>query len=217
MFCTGDTVILDDLESEELETYRSKLVEYTENEFVMDYPIHEISKKMMILETGRKLQIYVVTKDQKVFTFSSEILGRKLQQIPVLVFSFPGVGNLTQVQRRKYVRVEALLNVHIKALSNEFTPFTTTTVNISAGGMAIRLPRTYTYTPNRTISLQFSLVMRDGSVRELQLIGKEVVVREQNGEQAPMLSIEFTNIHDIDRQALVRYCFEQQLLLRKKR
>jgi c-di-GMP-binding flagellar brake protein YcgR len=217
MFCTGDTVILEDLESEELEMYRSKLVEHTESEFVIDYPIHEVSKKLMILETGRKLQISVVTKDQKVFTFSSEIIGRKSQQIRVLVCSFPGMDKLRQVQRRQYVRVESLVHVDVQPLANEFKPFVTTTVNISGGGMAIRLPKAYTYKSNREVSLQFSLLMRDGTVKELQLNGTELHVREPNNEHAPVLSVEFKDMHDNDRQTLVRYCFEQQLLLRQKR
>ncbi|GGE56065.1 flagellar brake protein [Priestia taiwanensis] len=217
MFCTGDTVILEDLESEGLGTYRSKLVEYTNDTFIIEYPIHEVTKKLMIVENGRKVKISVVTKDQRVFEFGSKLLGRKLQQIPVLVFSFPGEKNTIQIQRRKYVRVETFIDVKVQSPKNEFVPFSTTTVDISAGGMAIRLPHAHTFLSEREISLQFKLGMRDKSVQELHVAGIEVNIREIKGEQTPVLSVEFKDIHERERQALVRYCFDQQLLLRQKR
>ena len=68
------------------------------------------------------------------------MLGRVLQVNPDdQIIAYPGNQTLIKVQRRQYVRIPTTVDAAIHPLENEFTPFTTITEDISAGGTLLSM------------------------------------------------------------------------------
>ena len=122
------------------EKYKTNIAEIKENELFIELPINEKTNKYSFFYLNTVFQAYYFDSG-KVYHFNAELLRRIKDNIPLLVLSFPGEENLSIIQRRQHVRVETALDVAIHPLHNEFPAFTTMSVDISGGGIAVHLPK----------------------------------------------------------------------------
>ncbi|WP_223703487.1 flagellar brake protein [Sutcliffiella deserti] len=212
MLKAGMTLTLQMHEGED--KYRCKIQEIKENDLYVDYPIHIKNGKTTYILNGTQVKVSFVTEEGIAYCFDSEVLGRVMQSIPMIQFSYPGHNNLIKIQRREYVRVESSVDVAVHPISVDFPSFTTLTHDISAGGSSINLPPNRTVPENETISTSFVIHLNSGEIHYLKLKSKVIrVVNVQNGRKRA--SLQFEQIKEFERQVIIKYCFEQQLLLRK--
>ena len=64
------------------------------------------------------------------------------------------------------------------------------------------------------VSLIIPLSFNNGEMR--YVFTTALVIRIWERETLKIASLQFTNTDDLDRQQIVRFCFERQLLMRKK-
>lgn len=216
MLNVGDVLILEDVDAKEVKRYKSKIVEIRSEELYIDYPFDEATGKASFLLNNQKLKAYIVTKDQNVFTFYTSIIGRKKIEIPVIIMSFPGNEYLEKAQRRRYVRVPSVVDVAVHPLFDDFKPFTTTSLDISAGGIAILAPEENEFIIGKTIVLWLVLPFEGESHRYIKTRAHIIRVNSQVVDEKQRVSLEFDGLTPTQRQDLIQFSFDQQLKHRRK-
>ncbi|SFK01032.1 c-di-GMP-binding flagellar brake protein YcgR, contains PilZNR and PilZ domains [Halobacillus dabanensis] len=200
-------------EEEESHRYKCKLVDYDLNNIYIDYPIHMETGRTGFFLEGTQFHASFVGRDQSVYWFKTKVVARKKMNIPVIALPFPGMDELRRIQRRKYVRVEASVDV---AVEGEHAAFPTVTQDISGGGLMILQPAGDLLIQGEIIQLTVVVPMNSGDTHYREMTGKVIRTIEANETQPARVSVEFIEIPEKDRQLIIRYCFEQQMQSRMK-
>jgi c-di-GMP-binding flagellar brake protein YcgR len=124
---------------------------------------------------------------------------------------YPGEEELVKIQRRQFVRVDATADISLY-YNDEYHP--TVTEDISAGGCAVLIRSGMDVAQGARITMIIVLTMQTGECHYLEIAGSLIRVWEKNNKK--IASIQFLNLSEIQRQLIMRYCFERQLELRKK-
>ncbi|SDO95144.1 flagellar brake protein [Halobacillus aidingensis] len=207
------TLELKKSEVDEVDHYKCKLVDFEDSKIYIDYPVHTKTGRTGFFLDGTQFQASFVGQDQSVYWFKTEVVAREKRNIPVIALFFPGLEELNRVQRRKYVRVNASVDV---AIEWDTCSFPTITNDISGGGvMVVQSPSNKLEEENK-IDLTLVLPMNTGETHYVFAIGKVIRVIPAKVSQPERVSIEFIEIHEKDRQLIIKYCFEQQMQSRMR-
>jgi c-di-GMP-binding flagellar brake protein YcgR len=217
MIKIGDTLILESTNGEEVHEYKCKVMDIFPNYIHIDYPINTKTGKTVFLLNGMQFKASFVGKDHSLYLFDTEVTGKVREPIPMVVLSYPGEEQLVRVQRRQYVRVEANVDIAIHPLHGEFSPFTTVTTDISAGGAAIVLPKQFKQlSPGIVVEAWLVLQMKSGEYHYLQLPAKMIRIFQVEHSDVYRASLQFLKMTPQERVLLIRYSFERQLEMRQK-
>lgn len=214
----GDTIYLEleDESKEEMQRFKCRLVDRVREFLFIDYPINERTKKVGFFHDGTEFSASFIGKDQAVYLFQTQLLGRKNSRIQMLVLKDPGKEKYIRIQRRQHVRVETSIDVAVHPKNEEFPPFVSVTADISGGGIALVLPRNHKIPVGKEILCWLSLPMQTGEIKYIQVDCLVIRIISSKDSLREKASIQFMNINENDRQTIIRYCFERQLYLRKK-
>ncbi|MCD7033346.1 flagellar brake domain-containing protein [Metabacillus sp. GX 13764] len=214
MINIGDVLLLEDIET--LEKYRCKAVEITEEYLLIDYPINEKTGKTAFIMNGAEFSASFTGKDQNAYVFKTKAQGRRKENIPMIVLALPAKEDYTKIQRRQYVRIETGINAAVHpSQSGDFHPFTALTIDISAGGAALRFPEDSGVLEGSEIGIWLSLPFQNAANEYVKIKAK--VIRVLDGKPGWKKGIiEFHHLSEHSRQLIMRFCFDQQILLRKK-
>ncbi|MEK5270485.1 flagellar brake domain-containing protein [Aeribacillus sp. FSL K6-8394] len=191
---------------------KCKLVDQEENILYIDFPINSKTGKTVFLPDGTELVATFVNSEKKPYKFRTKVLGKKKDNLPMIMLQAPEY--MEEIQRRQFVRIETAVDVAIHAINQEFAPFTTVTNDISAGGISIIIPNGAEVPLNENIHIYMVLTFMDGTIEYYKLTGKALRVMEADHQK--FASIAFIDIDEKTRQKLIRFCFEQQLQMKKK-
>ena len=195
------------------EKYKTNIAEIKENELFIELPINEKTNKYSFFYLNTVFQAYYFDSG-KVYHFNAELLRRIKDNIPLLVLSFPGEENLSIIQRRQHVRVETALDVAIHPLHNEFPAFTTMSVDISGGGIAVHLPKNYGFHPGQEVEMWIVLPMV--SRRYVYSKIRCEVVRQYYSGNNLRASFKFSHLSNHDHQQIIRYTLDKDLYYQRK-
>ncbi|KAB2338962.1 pilus assembly protein PilZ [Cytobacillus depressus] len=215
MLKIGDVLFLEPSYSNKIEKYKCKVVEMGNKYIYIDYPINLNTDRTVFLIDGTLLKGTFVTGDGTVYLFECEVLRKVKANIPMIIISYPGDEQLDKIQRRQFVRVETAVDVAVRPINGEFVPFVTVTDDISAGGAALISDKSKRLAQNIIIHNWFVLPMQNGETHYLKLKGKVVRIVELNKTKS-IISIQFIDITPLERQLLLRFCFDRQLAYKKK-
>ncbi|AYC29374.1 flagellar brake protein [Paenisporosarcina cavernae] len=207
----GTILTLEPSYSDSMEKYRCKVVEEKENLLYIDYPTDSITKRTVFLMEGAQLRASFVEDEKAAYAFQTEVLGRTKRQIPMIMLSFPKMEEVLKIQRREFVRVETPVDIAVE-YQGDFSQFVAE--DISAGGTAIILNNPVNFKEGDEIDLTVSLPFANGDVKYIQT--KAMVTRFWEKDFIQIASVNFMETDDVDKQYIVRFCFERQLLKRKK-
>lgn len=207
----GTILTLEPTYTERVEKYRCKVVEQIDHIIFIDYPINTVTKKTAYLVDGAQFRASFHNDDNLSFAFNTEVLGRKVNNIPMIMLSCPPDNEFIKIQRREFVRVTTTVDVAVQ-FNNQFSQFVT--ADISAGGLALKLVNDAPFQAGDRLHLTIVLPYSNGEIR--YVLSEANVVRIFQKDQLHLASLQFIDTDDIDKQFLVRFCFERQLLIRKK-
>ncbi|HWK23234.1 MAG TPA: flagellar brake domain-containing protein [Ureibacillus sp.] len=207
----GTALILEPTYTDEVEQFRCKIIEQENNILYIDYPVNTETNKTVFLIDGSQFRASFMTEDRVKYAFNTEVLGRKFGKIPTIELRCPPEEEIVKIQRREFVRVNTVVDVAIE-YKNQFYQFVTE--DISAGGLAIHLKDNFPIQNGETVQLTIVLPFLNGEIRYVQTSAKIVRIFEKNQLQLASLELIETNL--IDKQYIVRFCFERQLMNRRK-
>lgn len=207
----GTILTLEPTYTERVEEFRCRVVEQGENIIYIDYPVNVVTKKTSFLVDGAQFRVTFMTDEKQSFAFNTEVLGRKGGTVPMIILTCPSPEEFIKIQRREYVRVESKVDVSIE-FDGQFTPLVTE--DISAGGLAVILNRPVNFREDDKVKLTIVLPYSNGDIKYVQTSAIVARIFEKDGIR--IASIQFTDTDDLDKQHIVRFCFERQLLHRKK-
>lgn len=214
----GDTITLELQHSDnEIEKYKTKILEMQGNNLYIDYPVSLKTGRIGIFLEGTQFKASFVGKDTAAYLFDTEVKGRKkVENIPMVVISFPGDDKLIKIQRREFVRIDTAIDVAIHPVNGEFKPFTTITSDISAGGAAIILPEHHRLRKDMEIYGWFVLPLSNGDYNYLKLKCNVIRVIEGKDNSRDKAPLKFLETKESERQIITKLCFDRQLAGRKR-
>ncbi len=207
----GTMLILEPTYTERVERFRCKVVEQKDGVIYIDYPINTITKKTAFLIDGAQFRVTFNDESKQSFAFNTEVLGRKKGNIPMIMLTCPPDEEFIKIQRREFVRVETPVDVAVE-YDNRFTQLVAD--DISAGGVLLALQGAVNFKIGDEVRLTIVLPYTNKEIRYVQTNALVVTTFERNNRT--LASVQFTDTDDIDKQYIVRFCFERQLQIRKK-
>ena len=207
----GTQLELEPTYTESVEKFRCKVVEQNENIIYIDYPINVATKKTAFLIDGSEFRATFRTDDKQSFAFSTEVVGRKAGNIPMIMLHCPKEDDFIKIQRREYVRVETPVDIAVRFKDFKYQLVTT---DISAGGLAVILKGAISFQAGDEVQLTIVLPYANGDVK--YVVTDATVVRIFEKDAQKIATIQLTDTDDVDQQHIVRFCFERQLVNRRK-
>ena len=207
----GTQLTLEPTYTERNEKFRCRVVEKIGNIIQIDYPVNLETKKTAFLIDGAQFRVSYNTETKESYCFNTEVLGRRGGNIQTILLSCPPKDEFIKIQRREYVRVDTPVDV---AIEFEGQKFQFVAEDISAGGTAIHIKKPVNFTEGDEVQLLAVLPFSNSDIRYVET--KAIIVRIFDRDEIKVASIRFTDTDDIDQQHIVRFCFERQVLIRKK-
>jgi c-di-GMP-binding flagellar brake protein YcgR len=186
---------------------RSNIAEIGQSEIHISIPLDR--EIIGLLSLGIKLEITYLTGESK-FQFTTEILGRTTDTIPLLRLAKPKENEITKIQQRENVRVNA--NLRLVIAENELH-----TINISAGGLLFSSKLDSTISQGEEIT--GTLYVPDFRSKEIVPVpfkGKVIRVNLMREIERSYVALEFTSIKRPDQMKIIQHCFEKQRQIRLK-
>ncbi|AEP87141.1 flagellar brake protein [Bacillus spizizenii] len=213
MIGIGENVLLEYIEENELKKAKSKAVSIENNELLIAYPVDVVTGRTVILHNDMEVTVEFVGKDEVPYRFTSRIKGKVKEKLQMICLEMPPSEKMKRIQRRQYVRTDAVLDVLIQPPNKE--EFCTLSYNISAGGIAVILAEGRSLQSGESLRLIISL-SEEENTRQIET---EAVVRRifddlKSGKRK--MTLEYTGIAASDQQFLLQYCIRRQLNKRRK-
>ncbi|MHA6259620.1 flagellar brake protein [Sporosarcina sp. CAU 1771] len=207
----GTIIIIDKDFTGESEKYKSKVIDIADDHVMIDYPTHMETGKTAFFIDGTKLLVNFTDKRKMSYAYRSEVSGRMMQEVPMLKLTYPGDDQLIKIQRREFVRVDTAIDV---AVFNGQEKSQYIAEDISAGGIALRVPESPPFETNATLSLVIVLPFMNKEIKYIYVDATVVRIWEKSGRK--IASLQFEDVSMEDRQRIVRFSFEKQLEMRNK-
>ncbi|MFC7685141.1 flagellar brake protein [Ureibacillus sp. GCM10028918] len=207
----GTALTLEPTYTDRVEKFRCKIVEQEHHILYIDYPVNTATNKTAFLVDGSQFRASFTGEDKVSYAFNTEVLGRKLGNIPTIMLACPPSDEFVKIQRREFVRVNTPVDIAIE-YNSKFHQCVTD--DISAGGLAIHLIKDVPFKEDENVNLTIVLPFINGEIRYIKTSGKIIRIFEKN--HVRIASLQFTETEDIDKQYIVRFCFERQLMIRRK-
>lgn len=198
----------------ELERYSCKIIDRTDEEIIIDYPIHTITKKTVFFSNGTNFLASYNSDDNAIIQFRTEIIRRVKLNVPGIAITLPDTEEMQRIQRREFVRIDATLDVAVHSRNNTFEPFTTITTDISGGGLSLITTDNSPFNLGDVIDLWMVLYTKSGKYQYVHSAAEIVFIQTRNNIHT--LSVKFVSIDPKEQQRIIGYCFDKQREARKK-
>ncbi|QDR80511.1 Flagellar brake protein YcgR [Sporomusa termitida] len=147
------------------------------------------------------------------FEFTSSLLARQIQPLPVWVIAVP--YNIKKIQQRAFVRVDAALPVQITELveGEEIadTKVSAVTKDISGGGLQIATSHLWPIGTELMVNVDFP------GAGPVLLRSKVMRIQQPQPDRTIFwIGIKFLEINEKDRGNIIKFIFKKQLEQRRK-
>ncbi|MED0868864.1 flagellar brake protein [Bacillus spizizenii] len=213
MIGIGENVLLEYIEGNELKKAKSKAVSIENNELLIAYPVDVVTGRTVILHNDMEVTVEFVGKDEVPYRFTSRIKGKVKEKLQMICLEVPPSEKMKRIQRRQYVRTDAVLDVLIQPTNKE--EFCTLSYNISAGGIAVILAEGRSLQSGESLRLIISLSEEENTRQiETEAVVRRIFEDLKSGKRK--MTLEYTGIAASDQQFLLQYCIRRQLNKRRK-
>lgn len=209
----GTSLILEAYDEESNERFKCKVIEQQDNMLYIDYPVSTETHRTAFLIEGTRFRVTFVDELKVGYAFKTRVVGRKKGNIPTIQLVLPKDEEFQKIQRREYVRVETPVDVAVFR-NEQFSQYVAE--DISAGGLAIVVSSLTEFQALERVELTIALPFenRAEGVRYVETTAEVIRIFERDG--IFIVPMRFTETDEIDKQLIIRFCFERQLQMRKK-
>ncbi|WP_077596479.1 flagellar brake protein [Oceanobacillus kimchii] len=190
--------------------YLCTIIDETEESYIINYPVHKETLKTTFFNVGTYFSAVYVGEDDAIYRFPTKITFRKKAKIPSLYITKPNEEQWSRIQRREYVRVDATIDIAVHSVLQQFEPFTTTTLDISGGGVAILAPKEVELVLSEMVDIWMPLERKYQNKIHYAYAQAEIVTIRELNIRMNVVSLHFHSITQKDRQEIIRYCFDKE-------
>ncbi|MEO3945225.1 flagellar brake domain-containing protein [Gorillibacterium sp. CAU 1737] len=198
-------------EAEANQEYKARIADMGDRHLAIEIPMNEKTGRLKRLVHGDELSAYFVTGDGFKHYFTTSVIGFSEDGIRLVHLRKPEQEEITKVQRRSFLRIAADLELSVKLPNGRY--FVTRTDDVGGGGVSFLSDKDSLFQPDQELSC-WLLVPQRGKIEHVKFSGE--VIREQVTETRRICMLRFKTITDMDRQKVIRFCFERQIESRKQ-
>lgn len=185
--------------------FNCNIQDVTEEYIATNIPIS--TGQYIPLSRGTSVEV-IYYEEENIYKFKSSVIGRKFENIPILLLSKP--TEIEKIQRRKYFRIPLLSSIKYKNLKNEpkTNPKTiedseytnAVLVDLSGGGMKVKVAE-------QVKQNDFLLVSLTINNENLLVVGQAMrIVKDDEGRFVCGLSFEF--LENSTREVIIKFIFQ---------
>lgn len=187
--------------------YKSRIADVEDDTLLIEVPIESGSGRMKRLRMGDELSVYFLTDQGVKNYFNTYVLGFADDIVQLVRIRRPELETITKVQRRHFLRVVAKLDIAVKLKDD--TRFVALTEDVGGGGVSLLTEGNYGLSEGDELYCWLLLSYKNGTIDHVPFQAEIVRTKKlETGRIKAMLK--FVSISDMERQKLIRYCFERQ-------
>ncbi|MCU9613725.1 flagellar brake domain-containing protein [Caldibacillus lycopersici] len=215
MFKIGYVLTIQKINSTKNERFKSKIMDITEQEIYINYPVSMETNKTSYLINGTPLSLSFVGENDIVYQFTTHVAGRVHDGIPLLLIKKPDPAEITKIQRREFVRVARAVDVAIYPMEGDMQLFQSITEDISAGGASIIVPKEKQIYERQPLTCWFVLPRASGKYHYLKFICKVVRISSRD-DKSNIISVQFMDKTNAKELQIIQFCYEAELAIKQK-
>ncbi|NMO96952.1 flagellar brake protein [Paenibacillus lemnae] len=200
-------------EKESKVLYKSRIAEMEEQAMYIEVPFEEGTGRLKKLHMGDELSLHFITEGGVKNFFNSYVLGFHDDVIRQIRIRRPEPEAISKIQRRSFLRVQADLEIAVQTKAGR--QFVTKTEDVGGGGVSFYAEEHQEVTEGETLSCWLLIPYKNGTLEHVPFEGEVVRVKALNGTRS-MIMLKLSQISDMERQKLIRYCFERQFDFRNR-
>lgn len=191
--------------------YKSNIQDITKDYIAISVPVKDGIYNA--LSENQIVEIIYIDKGAA-FKFTTKVLGRKIENIPMILVSMPEEKDIIRIQRRNFVRIPLLKSIKYRIINENIKNKNfidnkdlkeAKLMDLSGSGMKIKIEE--------------DINLNDKIVGTIKLEDKEVivtgkVVRKYKENDSNVCGINFIDLHQRIIDDIVKYIFE---VMRKRR
>ncbi|MBZ9624522.1 flagellar brake domain-containing protein [Clostridium sp. FP2] len=185
--------------------YNTNIQDLTEEYIAISIPLS--GGQYVPLSRGDIIDV-IYYEEENLYRFKSSVIGRKIENIPILLISKP--LEIEKIQRRKYVRISLINTAKYKNLKDQpkISPkaideseyLKASIVDLSGGGMKVRVSE-------EIVKNDFILVNLTVNNEEIHIVGQaKRIQKDDEGRFVCGLSFEF--LDNLTRERIIKYIFQ---------
>ncbi|WP_334072050.1 MULTISPECIES: flagellar brake protein [Paenibacillus] len=192
---------------------KSRIADIGDDFYLVEVPIEVGSGRIRRLFVGDELSIYFLTEGGVKNYFNTYVLGFADDVVQLIRIRKPEPEAVTKIQRRHYLRVVAELEIAVRVQDN--TRFVALTEDVGGGGVSLICDGKYRLMEGDQLYCWLLIPYKNGSVEHAPFEA-EVVRTKKLETGRDLVMLKFVNISDMERQKIIRYCFERQFDFRNR-
>lgn len=193
--------------SNEEKECKSRIADVEEESFLIEVPIESGSGRIKKLYIGDELSVYFLTESGVKNYFNTYVLGFADDVVQLVRIRKPEPETITKIQRRHFLRVVAELEIALQM--KDGVRFVTHTEDVGGGGVSFSCSSVFNLVQGDQLFCWLLIPFKNGSIDHAPFEA-EVVRTKKLDAGRTMVMLKFVSISDLERQKLIRYCFERQ-------
>lgn len=200
-------------DEEPASTLRSRVADMDDDSIWLEIPLDEKSRRYYRPQVGEQFRIFYFTQNGVKQVFHTEVTGLRKESITLISVRKPSPEAIQSEQRRSFLRVEAQLELAVRA--GDKVRFTALTDDIGGGGLSFRTDSMWPMVPGTSLSCWLLIHYRNGNLEHAKFEGEVVRVVPVTPDKN-LVMVRFQDIQEAEQQKIIRYCFERQLDMHKR-
>lgn len=200
-------------EKEASHVYKSRISEIHDDFIYMEVPLQESTGRLKKLYMGDELSIYFLTEGGVKNFFNSYVLGFHEDVIRMVRIRKPDPEEITKIQRRSFLRVQAELEIAVSYKDGR--RFLSNTEDVGGGGVSFYAESDQKLREGDLLSCWLLVPYKNGSLEHVPFESEVVRVKKLPNTRS-LIMLKFNSIVDMERQKLIRFCFERQFDFRNR-
>lgn len=198
---------------EEEKECKSRIADVEDDYYLIEMPIEIGTGRIKRLFVGDELSVYFLTDEGVKNYFNTYVIGFAEDVIHLIRIRKPIEESITKIQRRDFLRVIADLELAVKLKDN--TRFVAYTDDVGGGGVSFLCDPSFRLNQGDQLYCWLLLPYKNGTVEHAPFEAEVVRTKKlETGRSRVMLK--FVTISDMERQKIIRYCFERQFDFRNR-
>ncbi|GAA0402951.1 flagellar brake protein [Paenibacillus motobuensis] len=187
--------------------YKSRIADDDEDSFLIEVPIESGTGRLKRLVVGDELSVYFLSEGGIKNFFNTYVTGFADDKVQMIRIRKPEPETITKIQRRNFLRVVADLEIAVRMKDN--TRFITYTDDVGGGGVSFKCDSKYKFSQGDQLYCWLLIPYKNGSIDHVPFEAEVVRIKKLETDRV-IAMLKLVSISDMERQKIIRYCFERQ-------